>query len=393
MRTIGVATVGRSDYGIYRPILREIQSDPALKLQLIAGGMHLSAAHGLTIREIEEDGFPIQDRVETLEASDAPADIATSMGRGVIGFSKVFARVSPDILLVLGDRFEMHSAALAALPFRIPVAHLHGGELTEGAIDNALRHSLTHLSHLHFVAAETYARRLRQMGEEPWRITVSGAPGLDALRLLKRLSREELSQRIGLALDPAPLLVTFHPVTLEWEQTERHITELLKALEASGRPVVFTAPNADTAYRVIFKHIAAYVRAHPNARLIENLGTQAYFSLMEMAAALVGNSSSGIIEAPSIGLPVVNVGNRQKGRVQASNILDVGCSYAEILSGIRQATTPAFREGLKGMSNPYGDGHAAPAIVRRLRETPLDERLLVKRFMDLPEREREYAAH
>lgn len=384
MRTIGVVTVSRSDYGIYLPILRRIQTDPDLNLHLIAAGMHLSPEFGLTVRSIEADGFEVRDRVEMLLSSDTPEAIAKAMGLGAIGFAQAYARVRPDILLVLGDRFEMHAAALAALPFKIPMAHTHGGELTEGAIDNALRHSMTKLSHLHFVATEVYAQRLIQMGEEPWRVTVSGAPSLDNLRTVKLLTRAELGARFGVRLDTDPLLVTYHPVTLEYEQTEWQMEELLEALQAFDIPVVFTMPNADPGGRLILQMIREFVRDRPTARLVENLGTQAYFSMMACAAAMVGNSSSGIIEAPSFGLPVVNIGSRQAGRIRAKNVIDVGYSRGEIVEGIRRTVASEFRATLKGLANPYGDGHAAERIVGVLRTVQLDEKLLVKRFHETP---------
>lgn len=389
MRTIGVVTVGRSDYTIYQPVLRLIQADPALKLHLIVAGMHLSAEFGLSVRAIEADGYEISERVEMLLSSDTSEGIAKSMGVGIMGFAQAYAKLRPDFLLVLGDRFEMHAAALAALPFKIPVGHLHGGELTQGAIDDALRHSMTKLSHVHFVATQEYARRVIQLGEEAWRVIVSGAPSLDHLQTLQRLDRRALEARCGLRLEPEPLLVTFHPVTLEYEQTEGQVAELLAALNAFDRPIVFTLPNADTNGRMIIRMIETFVREHANARLIENLGTQHYFSMMACAAAMVGNSSSGLIEAPSFGLPVVNIGTRQQGRLRAANVIDVGSSREDIAQGLAKALAPDFRARLRHLANPYGDGHAAEAIIRCLKETPLDPRLIQKRFVDLsgaPER-------
>lgn len=382
MRTIGVVTGGRSDYGILRPLLRAIHGTPGLRLSVLATGMHLSPAFGSTVREIEADGFPIDERVEMLAPSDAPADIAASMGRGTMGFARVFARRRPDILVALGDRFEMHAAVLAALPFTIPVAHIHGGESTEGAFDNALRYSIGTLSHLHFVAADVYARRLMRMGEEPWRVVVSGALGLDNLRGMTRLGREELESLIGLKLDPAPLLATFHPTTLEYEQTDRQTKELLAALETVDRPIVFTMPNADTNGQVIRGHIQEFVRAHPSARAVESLGTQAYFSLMAVAAAMVGNSSSGIIEAMSFVLPVVNVGTRQAGRLRPENVIDVECHRDAIQAAVRWVLRPETKAGLLGHANPYGDGTAASRILTVLDTVPLDDRLLRKRFVE-----------
>jgi UDP-hydrolysing UDP-N-acetyl-D-glucosamine 2-epimerase len=384
MRTIGVVTVARSDYGIYLPLLRKIQADPDLRLHLLVSGMHLSPEFGLTVQAIETDGFEIGERVEMLLSSDTPEGIAKSMGLGTIGFAQAYARFRPDILVVLGDRFEMHAAALAALPFKIPVAHIHGGEITQGAIDDALRHSMTKLSHLHFVSTQEYARRVIQMGEEPWRVIVSGAPSQDNLHSIRLLTREEVAARFGLHLDETPfLLVTFHPVTLEYEQTEWQVTELLAALEACGLPVVFTMPNADTSGRTIAHKIEKFVATHSSAQAVDNLGTQGYFSVMALAAAMAGNSSSGIVEAASFELPVVNVGNRQSGRVRAVNVIDVDYERASILEGLQRALAPQFRAKLRGMRNPYGSGEASEKIVEVLRQIQLDNKLVMKRFHDL----------
>lgn len=384
MRTIGVVTVARSDYGIYLPVLRKIQEDPDLKLHLIVSGMHLSTEFGLTVKAIETDGFQIGDRVEMLLSSDAPEGIAKSMGLGTIGFGQACARFRPDILVVLGDRFEMHAAAVAALPFKIPVAHIHGGEITEGAIDNALRHSMTKLSHLHFVAAGEYARRLIQMGEEPWRVIISGAPALDSIRSIGLLLREELADRIGIRLEKDPLLVTYHPVTLEYEHTEWQVKQLLEALKSFDLPVVFTMPNADTNGRVITRMMEAFVGENPAAKIVANLGPQAYFSMMAIAAAMVGNSSSGIIEAPSFKLPVVNIGTRQRGRLRAKNVIDVEYECAAIVNGITRAISSEFRSTLNDLTNPYGEGRASEVIVQHLKRVALDNRLLVKNFFDGP---------
>lgn len=383
MRTLGVVTVARSDYGIYLPILRKIQADSELQLRLIVSGMHLAPEFGRTVEAIEADGFEIAEKVEMLVASDTPEAVAKSMGLGAIGFAQCYARFRPDILLVMGDRFEMHAAALAALPFKIPVAHIHGGELTQGAIDDALRHSMTKLSHLHFVSTEEYARRVVQLGEEPWRVTVSGAPSLDNLQETKLLSVAELEAKFVLRLNQPPLLVTYHPVTLEHEQTEQQTTELLAALSTFDIPLVITAPNADTGGRVVMRLIKDYVEAHDAAQLVDNLGTQAYFSLMAIAAAMVGNSSSGIIEASTFKLPVVNIGNRQKGRVRGTNVIDVGYGRIEIIAGIERALHPDFRASLSSMINPYGDGAASARVIARLKEVPLDNHLLTKQFHDI----------
>ncbi len=385
MRTIGVVTVARSDYGIYRSVLRAIADAPDLALHLIVTGAHLSPEFGMTIDRIADDGFPIGDRFEMLLSADTPAAIVKSMGLGASGFAESFARKRPDLLLVLGDRFEMHAAALAALPFTIPVAHIHGGELSFGAIDDALRHSITKLSHLHFASTAVYADRIVQMGEEPWRVAVSGAPGLDGLDAIPAIAPSELAERFALRLDAPPILVTFHPVTLEYASAEAQIAELLAALDGVRGPIVFTMPNADTAGRIVAERIRAYVARRDDAFAVDNFGSHAYVAMMRIAAAMVGNSSSGIIEAASFGLPVVNIGTRQAGRLHGENVLDVAARRDAIADGIARALDPAFHEQAqaRAAANPYGTGRAAATIVEALRTIPIDERLLVKRFHDL----------
>ncbi len=384
MRTVGVVTVARSDYGIYQPVLRALRAQPGLEPHLFVSGMHLSPEFGLTVQEIEADGFPVRERVEMLLSSDSPEGIAKAIGLGTIGFAHAYGRSRPDVLMVLGDRFEMYAAALAALPFRIPVAHLHGGELTQGATDDALRHSITKLSHLHFVSTEEYARRVRQMGEEPWRVLVTGAPGLDGIEAAA-CTAEELASRFGLDVSRPPLLVTYHPVSLEYERTAWQVKQLLAALEAVGLPLVFTAPNADVSGRTVAALIREFVAGHRQARFVANLGRRGYFGLMRHAAAMVGNSSSGIIEAASFGLPVVNVGTRQQGRVRGANVIDVGYETETIAAAIARAVSAEFRRTLAGLRNPYGDGQAGERIAARLAEVQLDARLIVKRFCNLPE--------
>ncbi|MDP9268911.1 MAG: UDP-N-acetylglucosamine 2-epimerase [Acidobacteriota bacterium] len=382
MRSIGVVTGARSDYGIYVPILRKICTDPELELRLFVTGMHLSEEHGMTVKVIESDGFPIAERVDIELSADTPEGIARSMGLGVVGFSQVYARKKPDLLLVLGDRFEILAAVAAALPFLIPVAHIAGGDLTEGAIDDAMRHAITKMSHLHFVTTEAARARVLQMGEESWRIHVTGDPGLDHIPALELLGREALEQLFGMKLEPSPMLVTLHPETLDYQRTSHHVQELLAALDSIKMPIVFTAPNADTAGREIREAIERFVASRANTRLVVNLGTQAYFSMMKLAAVMVGNSSSGIIEAASFALPVVNIGDRQRGRVHAQNVLHVPAERGAISAAIKQVLAPEFRKSLRGIRNPYGDGHAASRIVDVLKRAALDQ-LVHKKFSDL----------
>ena len=375
-----MVTVARSDYGIYLPILRLIEKDPNLRLSLIVSGMHLSPEFGLTIQEIEDDGFEVSDRVEILLSSDSPEGVAKSMGLGVIGFAQVYARKPFDILILLGDRFEMHSAATAAMPFTIPVAHIHGGESTEGLIDEAIRHSITKMSHLHFTATRQYAERIVQLGEEPWRVVVSGAPSLDNINSVQLMDRRELEQTFQIDLSQPPLLITYHPVTLQYEQTKTFMQELFFALTQFDHPCVFTYPNADTGGRQIKEMILEFNQSRSNSQLVTNMGTRGYFSLMNHSLAMVGNSSSGIIEAASFKLPVVNTGIRQQGRVRNRNVIDVGWTSQEILCGLEKAASQEFRSSLYNLTNKYGDGHAANRIVEVLKNVGIDENLLIKRF-------------
>lgn len=385
-RRIAVVTTSRADFGLYRPLLLRLAADEAIDLQLVAGGMHLAPEFGLTVRAIEEEGFAIAERVELLLSSDTATGTAASMGLGVIGFGKAFERLCPEIVVVLGDRFEMHAAAVAAQPFRVAVAHIHGGELTLGAMDDALRHSMTKMAHLHFVSTETYARRVAQMGEEPWRITVSGAPGLDNLALVEPLADTALEVRLGLPLEPPPLVVTYHPTTREGIAVEVEAQEVLAGIDAVGLPAVFTAPNADHGGRRLLDMIRAYVADHDQAVLVDSLGTAAYFGLMASASVMVGNSSSGIIEAASFKLPVVNIGGREEGRLRPRNVIDVACEHDAIAAAIRRAADPAFRAGLADLRNPYaGDRPAAEVIHRRLGGVEIGEALLKKAFVDLPD--------
>jgi UDP-hydrolysing UDP-N-acetyl-D-glucosamine 2-epimerase len=382
MRTIGVVTGGRADYGLLLPVIRRIRRESALELRLYVTGMHLAVEYGNTVQAIEAEGLPIAARVDIELASDAPHGIARSMSLALAGFAGVFAQSRPDVLLVLGDRFEIFAAVAAAVPFNIPVAHIAGGEVTEGAIDDVLRHAITKMSHLHFVAAEPYRQRVIQMGEEAWRVHATGEPGLDHICDMTFQSRDQLEALVGMPLANAPLLVTFHPETLDPANTAARIAAVLSALARVSHPIIFTAPNADTSGRAVRAAIEQFVAEHRNARLVLNLGTQAYFSAMRIAAAMVGNSSSGIVEAGSFELPVVNVGERQRGRLRGANVIDVPAEAAAIEAGLARALDPRFRAGLRGMTNVYGDGHASEKIVQVLKDAPPAAVLLQKRFHD-----------
>jgi UDP-hydrolysing UDP-N-acetyl-D-glucosamine 2-epimerase len=380
MRTIAVVTVARSDYGPLFPLLVALRDADDVRLELVVGGTHFAPGLGSTVDAIAADGFRVAARVTSYDGDDSPAGIARAAGRATLGFADAFAKLRPDVVLLLGDRYEMHAAAVAALPQRVPVAHVHGGELSAGAIDDALRHSLTKLSHLHFAATGEYARRILQLGEEPWRVTVSGAPGLDAVRLLAPL---DVPDELGIDVDRPFVLVTFHPATLDGGTPALQVEEVLAALAAVRLPAVLTYPGADAGSGAVVDALERHAAAHADAVLAPSLGSRAYLGLMAHAAAMVGNSSSGIVEAATFALPVVNVGSRQDGRVRAANVVDVPPERDAIAAAIERVTGAAFRRTLDGLVNPYGDGHAAQRIVDRLRTVPLDDRLLVKRFHDL----------
>lgn len=378
-RRVAVVSVARSDYGLYRPLLRAIVADDGLELALIVGASHLTRTFGDTLAEITADGYAPAARVDCTLASNSPASIARSMGLATLGFAGAYERLSPDMLVVLGDRYEMHAAAVAAVPFLLPIMHIAGGAVTRGAIDDGLRHSISKLSHLHFPETDEQGARLERLGEESWRIHASGSLSIDNLKSTRRLSLAEMNARFGLDLHQRPLLVTFHPVTRAYHQTAEYADALMAALARQTLPVLFTYPNADTAGRCIIERIEAFVRARPQtAFAVPNLGTEGYFSAMANARAMVGNSSSGIIEAASFALPVVNIGRRQEGRTAPRNV--IGCEHDAdaIGAAIARATEPSFADGFKGLVNPYGDGNAAPRIVSVLRTVTLDDGLLDK---------------
>lgn len=383
-RSIAAVTVARSDFGLYEPLLERLRIEPAVELRLMVSGSHFDEAFGSTVREIAEKGYDFERGLAMPVASDTPGDIAEALGRGVAAFASSFAVRRPDLLLVLGDRTEMICAPVASLPFNIPIAHLYGGKISEGAVDELVRHALTKMSHLHFVTSQSHARRVMQMGEEPWRVYNFGSPGLDRLHDHPRASRGETCAAFG--LDPIRpfLLVTFHPVTLEPGARSGQMAALLSALSDYDGQFVITYPNADAGHGEIIAALERFAAGHPrDTRLVKNAGARRYFDLMASAAAMVGNSSSGIGEAPSFELPVVNIGTRQTGFERAANVIDVACTATAISDAIRKATTADFRSGLRGMRNPYGDGHSSARIVETLRTVPLDDRLLRKKFIDL----------
>ena len=380
-RKICVVTGSRADYGLLYWVMRELLAAPAFELQVVATGMHLSPEFGSTWQAIERDGFAIAARVEMLEAGDdSGLGTARSIGRGVAGLAEAYAWLRPDLVLLLGDRFEILAAAQAALVLLIPVAHIAGGDTTEGAIDEAMRHAVSKMAHLHFVTNADSARRVRQLGEDPAHVYAVGSPGIDAIRQVRLLPKAALSAALGFELRARNLLVTYHPATLDGELNRPHCAALLDALEGLGGEVglLFTHPNADAGGRELSAMIDAFVAAHPNARSFRSLNRELYLSCMKICDAVVGNSSSGLYEAPSLGRPAVNIGDRQQGRLRAASVIDC----APEAKAISQAIGKAWTLDCSGIENPYGDGRSAPRIVERLASLPDYRALLKKRFHD-----------
>jgi UDP-hydrolysing UDP-N-acetyl-D-glucosamine 2-epimerase len=362
--------------------LRQLQADKEIELRLIVAAGHLDPKYGNTVQEIERDGFPIAARVPMKMAGDSREDVAMAMGVGVQEFASAYRHTQPDVVLLLGDRFEMISAALAALPSKVPVAHIHGGELTYGAIDDAIRHAITKLSHIHFAATTEYARRIRQMGEEPWRVHVTGSPAIDSIRSFEPIPQSELEDEFGLDLSRT-LLVTYHPVTLEDKENDRDsLSNLLSVLAESGHSVLFTYPNADSHNTGIIQSVKEFVATRPNTRFVTNLGHRKYHSVQRYVAAMVGNSSSGIIEAATFHLPVVNIGTRQEGRIRGGHVLDTSGSKDAIARGIARAVSSDFRQSIANIENPYGTGSAAERIVSLLKAMQKGRTLIMKKFVD-----------
>jgi GDP/UDP-N,N'-diacetylbacillosamine 2-epimerase (hydrolysing) len=384
MKKICVITGSRAEYGLLRWVMQGIKDDPALRLQIIATGMHLSRDFGLTYREIEKDGFRIDRKVKMLTGSDTPVGIAKSMGKGLIGFADALNELKPNLIVVLGDRFEIFSAVAAALVARIPVAHLHGGELTQGAFDDAIRHSITKMSSLHFVAAKEYRQRVIQLGEQPHRVFTMGGLGIDNIRKLRLLKREELEAALNFKLGKKNLLVTFHPVTLESDAGLKQMSELLNVLgRLKDTKLIFTLPNADTNNRKLIKMVKRFVSRHPNARAYPSLGQLRYLSCIAQVDGVVGNSSSGLAEVPSFRKGTINIGDRQKGRLQAISVINCQATRQSIGIAIRRLYSRDFQAKLSQVHNPYGTGGASDKVVKFLKGCSLDS-LFKKAFYDLP---------
>ena len=382
-RKILVVTGSRAEFGLLQFLMKEIEKEKSLELQIIATGSHLSREHGFTVNEIKEKGFSPNLEIDLNLHNDTSDSISNSIGIGIKEFTKAYQILSPDIIVVLGDRYEILSAAISALISKLPLAHIHGGEVTEGAFDEAIRHSVTKMSHLHFVANDVYKKRVIQLGELPQNVYTVGGLGVDTLKKTTVLIKEDLEKSLGCAFLDKNLLITIHPVTLNETDSNGELKELLEALdEFKGKRLIFTLPNADPGNQSIRKLIEEFVMRHPNARSYESLGSQKYLSCLAYVDGVVGNSSSGIIEAPSFKIATVNIGDRQKGRLMANSIINCNFKKNEIKRSIEKIYSSKFQSQLKNTINPYGEGGATEKIVKILKTVKL-KGLIKKPFYDL----------
>lgn len=381
---ICVVTGTRAEYGLLRPLMEAIQEESGWQLQILATGAHLSPEFGLTYREIEKDGFSIDKKVEMLLSADTASSIVKSMGLAMIGFSDALQELKPDLLVILGDRYEMLALASSALIFTIPIVHLHGGEITEGAYDDAIRHSITKMSHLHFTSTEDYRNRVIQLGENPDFVHNVGAIGLDSIKKLPLLTKEELETELDFQFKKYNFQVTFHPSTLDRESPQNQFQILLDAIDKQKDSFfIFTKANADTGGRIINKMIDDYVSKNPNkAKAFTSLGNLRFLSLVKYCTAAVGNSSSGIVEVPSLKVGTINIGNRQKGRVQAGSVINTAVSESEILKAFDIVKSEDFKNLISNIKNPYGVGDTTGKIMNVLREVDL-EKIRAKNFYNL----------
>ena len=385
MKRVCVVTGSRAEYGLLRWVMEGFKNSDVCTLQTVVTGMHLSPEFGSTWREIEADSFSIDWKVEMLLGSDSASAVTKSMGIAMIGFADAFSHLKPDLLVILGDRFEMLAAASAALIAGIPIAHLHGGELTEGAYDDAIRHSLTKMSHLHFTAASEYRDRVIQLGEDPARVWDVGGFGLDSITNVKLLSRAEVEDNLKISLSDKSLLVTFHPETRPDAVPEKQLEELLHALGQSSAVVVFTMPNADNKNRMLRTMIEEFVQQHSGRAVVHaSLGQQLYLSTLAEVDAVVGNSSSGLIEAPAFSKGTVNIGRRQDGRLRAKSVVDCEARRSDIAEAIDKVLDPRFQIEITSQQNPYGTGGASVKTVSIIENWFRDKVSMSKKFYDLP---------
>lgn len=383
MKKICVVTATRAEYGLLRPLMELIRNSAKLELQVIATGAHLSSEFGYTYKQIETDGFPIDEKLEILLSSDTAAGIVKTMGLALNGMADILPRLAPDLLVLLGDRYEMLAIASASMMFKIPIAHIHGGEITEGAYDDAIRHAITKMSHLHFTSTDEYKNRVIQMGESPDTVFNVGAIGLDNIKNLKLLTRTELETNLDIRFKTYNYQITFHPETLAEISSKEQFQVLLQAIDKQQDSFfVFTKANADADGRIINQMIDKYVAEHPDkAAAYASLGTLRFLSLVKFCTAIVGNSSSGILEAPSLGTPTINIGDRQLGRIQAASVVNVACVEKEILNGFEVIRTESFQANLGHIESPYDQGGAAEQIINVMESLP--DMKAVKKFYNL----------
>lgn len=389
MKKICVVTGTRAEYGLLKPIINKISKDDELELCLVVTGMHLSPEFGMTYREIEHDGYKISRKIEMLLSADTPSSIVKSMGIEMIGFADVYAEEQPDMVVLLGDRYEILVAATAAMVHRIPIAHIHGGESTEGAMDEAIRHSVTKMSMLHFASTEAYKRRIIQLGEQPKRVFCVGALGVENIKSLTLLAKKELEEAIQFSFDKRTVMVTYHPVTLENTTAEEQFTNLLGVLkEQKELKIIFTKANADTDGRIINQMIDGFVLENPDRSIaFTSMGQLRYLSALQYCVAVIGNSSSGIVEAPSFGIPTVDIGERQKGRVCAESVVHCGTKKSEIESAVEEALSSEFRSKAKQVINPYEGVDTSKRIIDVIKEYLNQDIGLKKQFYDINDEE------
>lgn len=383
-RKICIITGSRAEYGLLSGLMQAIKADESLTLQIIATNMHLSPEFGLTYKEIEKDGFAIDRKVEMLLSSDTANATTKSVGLGTIGFADAYEDLRPDMIVVLGDRFEILAAVSAALFYKIPVAHLHGGEITEGAYDDCIRHAITKMSHLHFTSTEEYRNRVIQLGEQPERVFNVGAIGVENIRNTLLLSKEDLEQSLQFKLGNNSILVTYHPTTLEYSTAEEQCRNLLETLDAfPHNRIIFTLPNSDTDGRIIMKQIHEFVEKNRERSIaFTSLGKVRYLSTLQYITAVVGNSSSGIIEVPSFGIPTLNIGNRQKGRIAAESVFHCSTNKNEIKRGLRKVLSDTVQKEARKQTNPY-DKQGTTDVILRILKTTLAEKIIQKSFYNL----------
>ena len=384
MRKICIVTGSRAEYGLLSRLMRLIQEDTELTLQIIATNMHLSPEFGLTYKEIEKDGFRIDNKLEMLLSSDTANATTKSVGLATIGFADVYENLKPDLLIVVGDRFEILAAVTAALFFKIPVAHLHGGEITEGAYDDAIRHAITKMSHLHFTSTEEYRKRVIQLGEEPARVFNVGAIGIDNIRHLQLMPKNELEESLNFKFGRRSVLVTFHPVTLESNTAEEQIQNLLQALKSiDDLRLIFTLPNSDTDGRIIMQMINQFVEDNKNRSIVfTSLGQLRYLSALQFVSVVAGNSSSGLIEVPFFGIPTLNIGNRQQGRIKAITVVDCEATFKDIRQKMKFVLSTKFKKSLIKITNPYKQENTAVEILSVIKNYEL-KGLIQKKFYNI----------